>query len=162
MSILAGWKYVGMAWSSVGLISFLFLWCLFIVVSTLTALWMDEFSQFQSRTESGLFPKLQAVWFGICCIHRVSAQEEIWKTGFDLGSSFIKKPNPIKLKTNDFMSFEKILSGSLPVLLLETPVLGCEICAFQFCRVSERSATRGGVHITLMSMPRSSWPSAQC
>lgn len=57
------------------------------------------------------------------------------------------------------MSFEKILSGSLPrPLLLETPFLGCEICSFQFCRVSERSATRGGVHTTLMSMPPSSCP----
>lgn len=76
---------------SVGLISFLFLWCLFLVVSILTALWMDEFSLFQSRTESGLFPKPQAVWFGICYIHRVSTREEVWKTGFDLGSYFIKK-----------------------------------------------------------------------
>lgn len=61
------------------------------------------------------------------------------------------------------MSFEKILSGSLArLLLLGTPFLGCEICAFRFYRVSERSATRGGVHTTLMSMSPSSWPSAQC
>lgn len=60
------------------------------------------------------------------------------------------------------MRVEKILSSFLPIFLLETPFLGCEVCAFQFCRVSERSATRGGVHTTLLSMPPSSWPSAQC
>lgn len=60
------------------------------------------------------------------------------------------------------MRFEEILSSSLLILLLETPFLGCEVCAFQFCRVAERSATRGGVHTTLMSMPPSGWPSAQC
>lgn len=60
------------------------------------------------------------------------------------------------------MRFEEILSSSLLILLLETPFLGCGVCAFQFCRVSERSATRGGVHTTLMSMPPSGWPSAQC
>lgn len=55
------------------------------------------------------------------------------------------------------MSFEKIPSGSLARLfLLATPFLGCEICAFQFSWVPERSATRGGGHITLMSMPPSS------
>lgn len=81
-----------------------------------------------------------------------------------MASSFIKKiklNKPIKLNTNDFMGFEKILLGSLPrLLMLETPFLGCEICALQFCRVSERSATRGGVHTTLMSVPPSKL--AQC
>lgn len=98
-----------MGWFSVGLISFLFLWCLFIVVSILTALWMDEFSQFQRRTELGLFSKPQAVWFGICFIHGVSGREEVWKTEFNLGSSFIKKKlnYPIKWKTNDFYEFWK-------------------------------------------------------
>lgn len=148
-----------MGWFSVGLISFLFLWCLFIVVSILTALWMDEFSQFQRRTELGLFSKPQAVWFGICFIHGVSGREEVWKTEFNLGSSFIKE-NEIILSNEKlmiFMSFEKNLSGSLlRLFLLATPFLSCEICASWFYRVSERSATRGGVHTTLMSMPPSS------
>lgn len=35
------------------------------------------------------------------------------------------------------MRFEKILSSFLPIFLLETPFLGCEVCAFQFCRVKD-------------------------
>lgn len=131
-----------MGWLSAGFISFLFFRCLFTVVSILTALWVAEFSQLQSRTALELFPKPQTLWsWEICWIQ--DAQGDAWRTEFDLVCSKEMAFNPFNQiqKINSYLWFEKIC-WALPLASCLRALCQMEVFASQFCQGPEGSATR--------------------